>query len=88
MSLKMIDGNVIDVNEEKYNEILKDMSDTIAMDKQSKCEIVLKNRIKRCKAERKLTHNLNNSPVRTQHVNPLRDNIRLEQDHDGYHDRL
>jgi len=33
MSLKMIDGNVIDVNEEKYNEILKDMSDTIAMDK-------------------------------------------------------
>lgn len=29
----MIDGNVIDVNEEKYNEILKDMSDTIAMDK-------------------------------------------------------
>ena len=33
MSLKMIDGNVIDANEEKYNEILKDMSDTIAMDK-------------------------------------------------------
>jgi hypothetical protein len=33
MSLKMIDGNVIDANEEKYDEILKDMSDTIAMDK-------------------------------------------------------
>ena len=29
----MIDGNVIDANEEKYDEILKDMSDTIAMDK-------------------------------------------------------